>query len=729
MQVWLAQPVGWEARSAGVHHHLSPLPIPPMLWILLLSLLLLTGLFLASDKWMWWKASLMSLLLLALSAWWLINKLSGDGLNAATLYHLGADMEGAGIADFKGYIAGFIVLAVVSLLPLAVARVRRTPASVHGRRVFGGFVLMWLVAIAVSPLYRDGQRLYQQMRPVDYSMVAPEYRVPQQPLGKPRNIVWIYGESLERTYLDEATFPALMPNLNRLASQSLDVRGLVSAEGGGWTIAGLVSSMCGVPLTTAKEDENSMGRMGSFLPEAVCLGDYLKQQGYTNHYLGGANGQFAGKGQFLSTHGYDTVDDLAWFKKQKVTRAHFSPWGVHDDVLLDKAYDRFVQLSRKGEPFMLTTLTMDTHHPAGHLPVACKGTRYRSAHGNIGMLNALNCTDRLISKLVDRIQASPYGQDTLIVIASDHLAMPNDLSHILAKQKRENLLLFLGKDIAPRQLATPAGSTLDSGATLLSLIDPAIDAIGFGRSLLHPERSDSASAAVFRDNGKDYPRYLAFSRSLWLGDKTRQLRIDQDNQVVIGLQHVQPPVLLEYDKRWDLKSVYLENTSKQFDLTDPANTLAYVDRCTAFEDGSADGDWCALLVNRDKGIKLYRDDQLRSGFAVDGPLDPSSGPRPSIRQAHMITQKGRRTRAGQYMLQLVAKQSPDRGFWIEAVSSQRKVVVAQQWVQPDADGRINVSFGLDHEVDDLEVRAWLNHAEKLAVDTFALVPSRRGNRG
>lgn len=729
MQVWLAQPVGWETRSAGVHHHLSPLPIPPMLWILLLSLLLLTGLFLASDKWMWWKASLMSLLLLALSAWWLINKLSGDGLNAATLYHLGADMEGAGIADFKGYIAGFIVLAVVSLLPLAVARVRRTPASVHGRQVFGGFVLMWLVAIAVSPLYRDGQRLYQQMRPVDYSMVAPEYRVPQQPLGKPRNIVWIYGESLERTYLDETTFPALMPNLNRLASQALDVRGLVSAEGGGWTIAGLVSSMCGVPLTTAKEDENSMGRMGSFLPEAVCLGDYLKQQGYTNHYLGGANGQFAGKGQFLSTHGYDTVDDLAWFKKQKVTRAHFSPWGVHDDVLLDKAYDRFVQLSRKGEPFMLTTLTMDTHHPAGHLPVACKGTRYRSAHGNIGMLNALNCTDRLISKLVDRIQASPYGQDTLIVIASDHLAMPNDLSHILAKQKRENLLLFLGKDIAPRQLATPAGSTLDSGATLLSLIDPAIDAIGFGRSLLHPERSDSASAAVFRDNGKDYPRYLAFSRSLWLGDKTRQLRIDQDNQVVIGLQHVQPPVLLEYDKRWDLKSVYLENTSKQFDLADPANTLAYVDRCTAFEDGSADGDWCALLVNRDKGIKLYRDDQLRSGFAVDGPLDPSSGPRPSIRQAHMITQKGRRTRAGQYMLQLVARQSPDRGFWIEAVSSQRKVVVAQQWVQPDADGRINVSFGLDHEVDDLEVRAWLNHAEKLAVDTFALVPSRRGNRG
>lgn len=700
-----------------------------MLWILLLSLLLLVGLFFASGRWVWWKAGLLSLLLVMLSAWWLINKLSGDGLNAATLYHLGADMEGAGIADFKGYIAGFVVLLLLSLLPLALTGVRRWHRIAHGRAAFGGFVAVWLLAVVVSPLYSDGQRLYQQMRPVDYSMVAREYRVPQQPLAKPRNIVWIYGESLERTYLDETTFPALMPNLNRLAAQSLDVRGLVSAEGGGWTIAGLVSSMCGVPLTTAKEDENSMGRMGSFLPEAVCLGDYLKQQGYTNHYLGGANGQFAGKGQFLSTHGFDAVDDVAWFKQQKVARSHFSTWGVHDDVLLDKAYDRFVELSRKGDPFMLTTLTMDTHHPAGHLPVACKRTRYQSAHGDIALLHALKCTDGLISRLVDRIRASPYGEDTLIVIASDHLAMPNDLSHVLARQKRENLLLFLGKDIAPRQLAADKGSTLDSGATLLSLVDPKVDAIGFGRSLLHPERSHSASAAVFRDNGRDYPRYLAFSRSLWLGDKTRQLRIDDDNQVVIGLQHVQPPVLLEYDRHWELKSVYLENTSKQFDLADPANTLAYVDRCTAFEDGSADGDWCAMLVNQDKGIKLYRDDQLRTGIAVDGPLDPFNGPRPSVRQAHMITHKGRRTRAGQYMLQFVARQSPDRGFWVEAVSSQRKVVVAQQWVQPDAQGRISVPFGLDHEVDDLEIRAWLNHAEKLAVDNFALVRSRRNTRG
>jgi len=699
--------------------------------ILLLCLLLLFWLLMVSATARWWKASLLSLLLVALSSWWLIDQLSGDGLNAATLYHLGADMEGAGVSEFKRVIALYVALLVLSLLPFVLARVRCLRRPGHGQRWFVGFAGLWLLAAGMSPLYTDGQRLYRQLAPVDPSRVAPEYQVPTAALTRPRNIVWIYGESLERTYLDERTFPGLMPNLNRLAGEALDVRGVASAEGTGWTIAGLVASMCGVPLTTSQGDENSMGRMGSFLPKAVCLGDYLKQQGYTNHYLGGANGQFAGKGRFLQSHGFDDVRDVNWFKQRRdIGRKHYSAWGVHDDVLLDTAYQRFEQLSRAGTPFMLTTLTMDTHHPAGHLPVACQGQKYESRHGDIGLLHALKCSDRLVSQLVERIRASPYGKDTLIVIASDHLAMPNDLSDVLAQQEtRENLLLFLGEGVQPRTLRLEGASTLDSGATLLSLLDPGLNTLGFGRSLVDPGRSASASMAAVRDQGREYPQYLSFARTLWLGEPSRALRIDDDGQVVVGLQQVQPPVLLEYGKDWSLKSVYLENTSRQFEEADRDSTLAYVDRCTAFEDGSADGDWCALLVNRDAGIKLYRDDQLRAGVAVDAPLDAFDGPRPSVRQAHMITHKGRRTRAGQYMVKLVASQRPDRGFWIEAVSSQRTVVLAQQWVQPDASGRIDLSFGLDHEVDDLEIRAWLNHAETLAVDTFALVPFRRRPQG
>src|SRR5690606_32844193 len=201
---------------------------------------------------------------------------------------------------------------------------------------------------------------------------------------------------------------------------------------------------------------------------------------------------------------------------QDIHRKHFSNWGVHDDVLLERAFERFMELSRSGQPFMLTTLTMDTHHPPGHLPVACKNMRYSSPLGDIGLLKALKCSDRLISQLVDRIRSSAFADNTLVIVASDHLAMPNHLSDVLEKQRRENLLLFLGKDIAPRQLLTGASTTLDSGATLLQLMDPEIDAIGFGRSLIASQRRPSASVAAMHGDGTGYTRYRAFARSLWL---------------------------------------------------------------------------------------------------------------------------------------------------------------------------------------------------------------------
>ncbi|EGD20743.1 hypothetical protein XGA_0569, partial [Xanthomonas hortorum ATCC 19865] len=171
---------------------------------------------------------------------------------------------------------------------------------------------------------------------------------------------------------------------------------------------------------------------------------------------------------------------------------------------------------------------------------------------------------------------------------------------------------------------------------------------------------------------------------------------------------VRPPVLLEYDEDTNLKTVYLENTSRQFDRTHTEGTLAYVDRCTAFEDGSADGDWCALVVGRQQSMKLYRDQDLTRGIAVDAPLDASQqGPRPRVRQPIMLTQTARRR--------------PTRAFWVEAVSSERKVVLAQQWVVPDAAGRIRMPVGLEHAVEDLEIRAWLDYTEDVSVDDLALV--------
>src|SRR5690606_7779954 len=528
--------------------------------VLLLSLLMLGYLVVATDHMAWARAALLSGLLLALSAWWLVDRLSGNGIDAATLYHLQTGLRGAGVAGFSADLWGFAGLALLSLSPLLLAGLRRGRlARLRARRptavVWAGFAAAFATAVVASPLYDDALRLQRQLAPVDGRSVATEYRLPSGAIARPKNIVWIYGESLERTYLDEAVFPGLMPGLSRLAAQGLDFRDIASPQGTGWTVAGIVASMCGLPLTAARGDENSLGRMREFLPGARCLPEYLAGQGYRNVFLGGADAAFAAKGNFLRQHGFDEVRDRDHYLAAAIGEEHFSNWGLHDDVLLDDAFDTFIALSAAGTPFMLSALTMDTHHPAGHLPVACSDVRYRSAHGEIGLLDALACSDRLISRLVERIRTSPYAADTVIVLASDHLAMPNHLSHVLKDMRRENLLLFLAPGVEARQLAVP-GSVLDAGATLLSLLDPDQAALGFGRSLLATAH-DGATRAALVDEAAFAP-YLAYARSLWTGGDVRTLRVE-DGQLRIGLQHVRPPVMIEYDADWGLEAITMED--------------------------------------------------------------------------------------------------------------------------------------------------------------------------
>ena len=699
---------------------------------LLLSLLLLAYLLLASDRRRWAKAGLLSLLLLALSTWWLVDRLSGNGIDAATLYHLQAGMQGAGIGDFSGDIARFLALALLSLLPLALVpllrgRLQRFRGRHPRRAVDAAFAASFVVAILASPLYADARRLQRHFAPVDAEGVAAEYRLPQGNLAQRRNIVWIYAESLERTYLDASVFPGLMPNITRLARDGLDFRDIASTEGAGWTIAGMVASLCGVPLTTARGDENSLGRMREFLPGAQCLGDYLGGQGYRNVFLGGADAGFAAKGRFLERHGYGEVRDFAHYRAAGIAPQHFSEWGLHDDVLLDDAFDTFLQLSSAGAPFMLTTLTMDTHHPAGHLPVACRDTRYDSPLGDIGLLHALKCTDVLISLLIDRIRNSPYADDTLIVLASDHLAMPNHLSHVLKGMQRENLLLFLAPDIAPRQVHC-SGSTLDSGATLLSLLDPAKDAIGFGRSLLGPADARGATQAALGDDTGAFAPYLAYARNLWTGGDARTLRIDGD-QLRIGLQHVKPPVMVEYDEDWALGSITMEDAPRQFGLDDPANVRAYIDRCTAFDGDALRGEWCALLVDARGDMKLFADAELQQGVRVDAPLDAATGPRPRPRRAIWLGNESELV-AGEYQLRLRPREWPSHAFWLDAVSSDGRVV-AREWIEPEGQRPtrpIRLQIGLDEKVDDLQIRAWLDWAEYMELDSLAMVRTRARSR-
>lgn len=283
-----------------------------------------------------------------------------------------------------------------------------------------------------------------------------------------KNVLLIYLEGVEQTFSNESLFPNLTPNLRALSKNHTTFTNIHQIEPAAYTIGGMVASQCGLPLFSSTSNESHEGMKSSFLGGAICLGDILSSYGYTNIYIGGAESSFAGKNTFLRSHGYHTVlgrKELIHLHNLEESMLH--NWGVYDDVLFDTYYDMFVELSEVGDPFMLTTLTLDTHPPLGYVSPACNIAQLPKQANS--MLDAVACTDFLVGELIKKVQQSPYYENTTIVIISDHLAMRNPATPILNTQNRTNRILIIDNEYS-RATYQSYGTTIDIGTTILPYI-------------------------------------------------------------------------------------------------------------------------------------------------------------------------------------------------------------------------------------------------------------------
>jgi len=252
-----------------------------------------------------------------------------------------------------------------------------------------------------------------------------DIQAPQEQL----NVVMIYVESLENTYRNpELWGENLLDTLDAATNDWVTFENFEEVRGTGWTIAGLVASQCGVLL---KEDNQfdirqqlglkSINRIGeqvdSFMPGITCLGDILSEAGYANHFVGGADPEFAGKGKFFQEHGYDSVKGRPHW--ESVGETNFTKWGLHDDDLLRHAKTELDQLHAAEKPFNLTVLTVDTHRPEGHLSETCERKGAEDLPGIVA------CTSDLLADFLGYMENKGYLEDTVVVVTGDHLSMPN----------------------------------------------------------------------------------------------------------------------------------------------------------------------------------------------------------------------------------------------------------------------------------------------------------------
>ncbi|MCT4701648.1 phosphatidylglycerol--membrane-oligosaccharide glycerophosphotransferase [Enterobacteriaceae bacterium H20N1] len=417
------------------------------------------------------------------------NYFTGDGINDAVLYTLTSSLTGAGIGKYilpgLGVLAGLVV--IFGLLTWILRRRKNHPHH------FGYSLLAVVLALAcvdASSAFRQVVDLVKTQTRNGESDFDAYYKVPHGVINNPKlNLVYIYGESLERTYFQPELFPDLAPELTGLKDSGLDFSHTGQLPGTGYTIAGMVSSQCGIPLFAPFEG-NSSASVSSIFPKNVCLGDILKASGYENYFMQGADLRFGGKDVFLQSHGFDHMYGAQELKTMVADPSYKNNWGYYDDTVLDEVYEKFIELSKANKRFSLFTLTVDTHHPDGFISKTCNRRSY-TFDGKVNQsFSAVACSQEHVAALIEKIKASPYFKNTVIVVSSDHLAMNNTAYTYLNKQERDNLFFIIRGDKPEAKLIPVKRSTMDNGATVLDILG-GDNYIGLGRSSISGESLSS----------------------------------------------------------------------------------------------------------------------------------------------------------------------------------------------------------------------------------------------
>ena len=423
--------------------------------------------------------------LLLIMAYFISDSFTGTGFDESVVYFLHTGVDGF---ETSGYRYLFVSTGLLILLSLyACIKLGKSSyfKNSHNARKLLAINVALVALLFVQPvMFTLATQPLIDLAHGKESM-AIELEVPGYiEIPRKKNIVYLYLESFERTLLDEAIFPGLAPNLRTLERQGLAFTNIDAAYGARWTIAGMVASQCGLPL----EPMPNANKPGGFMPRAVCLGDTLKENGYIASYLGGASSRFGGKGNFYKTHQFENVTGLEeHLQNLPLGTTPYSHWGLSNESLFQVAWQEFSRLTKQSKPFALFLLTLDTHPPHGYPSPICKDIPF--GDGEASMLNAYHCSDQLAGDFIRRLLASEVADETIIVVASDHLVMDNDVSGQLEQsQKRRNLFFILEKN-GRRESIDRQASQFDLAPTLLSVLGAEVEDYNLGVNLFEDNRT------------------------------------------------------------------------------------------------------------------------------------------------------------------------------------------------------------------------------------------------
>lgn len=304
--------------------------------------------------------------------------------------------------------------------------------------------------------------------PADVAITAPERK---------RNLIYIYLESMETTYMSAEEGGAqetnLLPKLTALAQDNLhfagtdSFSGMQSLTGLNWTMASLLGHTAGIPFAFPVEG-NAMDTQNQFAPRMTNLGDILQANGYTQEFLCGSDASYAGRRKYFTQHGDYQIYDLFTARENGIIdNDYYVWWGFEDRILFDIARSEATRLAQGDQPFNLTLLTVDLHHLGGYICDQC-GDTYDGSTSDVVL-----CTDQLVSDFVSWCQNQPFWENTTLMITGDHPRMDTLLVDNVAATQRTLYNCILNED------ASLESATENRLFTALDMFPTTLAALGF----------------------------------------------------------------------------------------------------------------------------------------------------------------------------------------------------------------------------------------------------------
>ncbi|WP_175497977.1 LTA synthase family protein [Dokdonella immobilis] len=428
-----------------------------------------------------------------------LAEFSGFGFTSDVFIHMEVESVRVAWEQYRLMILALLgVLVVAAGIVILLARRMARPSRRVGLAILVPAAVVALTCHKAMPEWMLAESAYEWYQPKRLDMPEAEQQrwrnsglvnvdlkkksdITVEPPEHPRNLILLYIESGGLRVIDPPKYPRLMPNLARLVRE----RSLVpSIHASSYiTIEGIVNSQCGTLFPFERDSESLTGLDGA-AEEMPCLGDVLHAAGYRQSYLGGAGLSFAGKGNFLRAHGYDKQMGMREWVEQGLNQRP-GTWGLSDADLFEQSFVELAALRRSGQPFNLTLLTIGTHLP-GFFYEEC--SPYGA--GNERFLNALHCTDQLIRRWLDRLEAEGYLKDSLVVITGDHNVFPNpEMQRLFGKDAiADRRLPFIVLGDGSNASSDLDGAGVDLAPTVLDLLRIRHDAqFALGRSLLKRE--------------------------------------------------------------------------------------------------------------------------------------------------------------------------------------------------------------------------------------------------